>query len=536
MHARMKNGSREEHAARRWGTLLAGAGIYAVLFALCSQIDQSGFVRWDAAVVCFLAAFPVAAVVLALLFRFVLPRLELRPDAGERKPFCVPGAALLLFCCYVPMFLILYPGSFTYDSPPQVHQIASHAYSTFHPLLHTLLIRFAVSFYDVLQSMERCGAVYSIVQMALVSLCFAQVCASISRSVSRRAARLSLAFFALYPAHMAFACNCTKDVLFAAFFALFLALCFEELAAELSRGRRAVQIACGIATCLMRNNMIYAMAAWAVLMLLCKRRRRLAGCGLLIVALSLGANAGLVAATDAQPGKAVEMLSVPIQQLARARLYAPECFDEAQLELMDAVFCTEEFPEGVYRRYEPTLSDFVKNKIDDELVRENLPALAKLWVSVGLRCPSVYLDAFLNLTLPSLYPYSAYRVKAPYIETGGNIALTAPFGLPPMTRPRRFEPVRVWLDERIFATGADDYPVFRWLFNIGGIFWLLLVFALYDLYRGRWDRVTVTLLAVLLYGTYLLGPVMQGRYLYPFICTLPLLVLRPGSGDIQREE
>lgn len=287
----------------------------------------------------------------------------------------------------------------------------------------------------------------------------------------------------------------------------------------------------------MRNNMIYAMAAWAVLLLLWRKRYlRLAGYGLLIVVLSRCVNAGLVTATDAQPGKAVEMLSVPIQQLARARLYAPECFDEAQLELMDAVFCTEEFPEGVYLMYEPTISDSVKNRLDDEQVRERLPELAKAWASVGLRCPGVYLDAFLNLALPSLYPYSAYRVRAPYIEVGGDAALTSPFGLPRMVRPRRFESIRTWLDERIFLTGADDHPVFRWLFNIGGIFWLLLLFTLYDVYCGRWDRVAACLLAVLLYGTYLLGPVMQGRYLYPFICTLPLLALRPGSGDIQREE
>lgn len=204
-----------------------GAGIYAVLFALCSQIDEAGTVNARTAVVRFLTAFPVAAILLALLFCFVLPRLELRPDAERKKPFCTPGAFCFIFCCYVPMFLVLYPGSFTYDSMTQVHQIASHAYSTFHPLLHTLLIRFAISFYDVLQSMELCGVVYSVIQMTLVSLCFAQVCASLSRSVSRRAARLAMLFFALYPAHMAFASNCTKDVLFSAFLALFAALCLE---------------------------------------------------------------------------------------------------------------------------------------------------------------------------------------------------------------------------------------------------------------------------------------------------------------------
>ena len=34
-------------------------------------------------------------------------------------------------------------------------------------------------------------------------------------------------------------------------------------------------------------------------------------------------------------------------------------------------------------------------------------------------------------------------------------------------------------------------------------------------------------LVLLLWIPYLFGPVMQGRYLYPFICALPLFVLRP---------
>ena len=39
----------------------------------------------------------------------------------------------------------------------------------------------------------------------------------------------------------------------------------------------------------------------------------------------------------------------------------------------------------------------------------------------------------------------------------------------------------------------------------------------------------VTLLPMLLWGTFLLGPVMAGRYAYPFVCTLPVLAAGPGA-------
>ena len=507
---------------RRRVVLALGALIYATLYALCSQIDETGTISWSTAAVRFAVALPVALAALWLLMRHALPRIEMKPDERPGKPFCTWGTFLFLFCCYVPLFLIEYPGSFTYDTEYQVRQGVTVPFSTYQPLLHTLLIHFTLLFANLFGSMERCAALYSIIQMMLVSFCFSQVCASISRSVSRRAARLTMLFFGLYPAHMAFACNSTKDVLFSAFLAVFMALCFEELFCGLTGKRRILQIICAVLACLLRNNMIYAMVVWLVILMLARKTyRRVALCAGLSIVLALGANEGLKAATQAEPGLTVEMFSVPIQQLARARLYAPEKLNLQELEEIDTVLADE-----LYLAYEPTLADPIKRNIDDAVFRDNLSEFLKTWLSVGVKCPRIYLEAFLELALPSLYPYREYKVAAQYIEIEGDTGYTRCFGLPPFVRPQRFAAIREWLRENIFMTGADDVPVVRLLFNTGFIYWLLLLFVLYDMYCGRWKRVLLCMLPVLLWGTYVLGPVMQGRYLYPFICMLPLFVFR----------
>lgn len=520
--------SNRKDCVRKRAALVAGAAIYALLFALGSQIDHSGVARLDATLVRIALAFPAALGVLYALFRWVLPKTEFTPDIRPLKPFCVPAAALLLFVCYMPMFLIWYPGTFQYDSMKQVQQIAGSAYDAFHPLLHTLLIRFCLSFYDVFWSMEQCGALYSVMQMLFVSLCFSLACASVSRSVSRRAAWAALAYFALYPLHMAYASSCTKDVLFSASFVLFVSLCTEEIhLGKLGRPQRLQQVVCGVVACLMRNNMIYAMIVWVMVLLLCRKPfRRLLYWGLIVIVLSRGCHTGLMKWLDAEDGEMVEMLSVPLQQLARARLYQPEAFTPQEQALMDEVLCHDRTKEPLYPGYDPTISDPVKNDLDDGLVKERLPELAALWADVGGRCPGVYLDAFLNLALPSIYPYSEYRVSHRYVEMGGDRSLTSPFGLGPMTRPQRFAQIRAWLDEQLFLTGADHIPVLRYAFNTGFIYWLLLLFVLFDVYCGRWKRVMILMLPVFLWGTYLLGPVMQGRYLYPFVCCLPLFAMR----------
>jgi len=527
--------AREERCIflRKYGVISLGAILYALLYALGSQIDQSGCVNGLLTVKRFAFAVPVAAAVLYVLFHWLLPRLEFERDLGQGKPFCAVKVWLVIFISYVPMFILQYPGSYVYDSTIQMLQIAYHDYSRFHPLLHTLLLAFCVSFHKVLPSVELCYALYSVIQMLLVSGCFALACASVARSVSRKAAGIAVFFFILYPSHMVFASNCTKDVLFSAFCLLFAALCLEEVRlGSLSTWLRVLQLVSGVLACLLRNNMIYAVAAWLVVLLISgKRFWRMLVCGIAVVFVARYGNIALAVVTDAWSGSVLEMMSVPLQQLSRARLNAPDVFLPEEAALMDMIFedvTAEKQPApAAYEYYSPTISDPVKQKMSKGIMKANMSEFWSLWLEVGKKVPGEYLDAFLNLILPSIYPYREYRVSQGYIEAGGDLALLEESGLGPIERSTRFQAIRDWLHKHIFRTGANHIPVIRYVFNIGLIYWMLLLFALFELYEARYERMAVLMMPVLLYGTYLLGPVMIGRYVYPFVCMLPLFVLRP---------
>lgn len=507
--------------------LMFSALIYAVLFALGSQIDQTGSTQLSVTVLRLLCAFPAAFAVLLALFACVLPACRFK--SGKEQTLHVPLWAALLFMCYVPMFLIQFPGSFTYDIYPQALQAAGGSFSTFHPLLHTLFLRLCLNTANWTGSFEKSAALCSLIQMALVSGFFAACSASIARSCSRRAGYIALAFFALHPAHMAFASTYTKDVLFSASFALLSCLCMEEMRlGRLTRRRRILQILCGVLACLLRNNMIYALGAWFVILLLCgKPLRRMSVCVLMMIVFALGGNHLLVTITHAEKGPVREMLSIPAQQFARVRLLAPQSLTEDEMQRMDALF-----NQVSYDRYDPTIADPIKDRIDSEAFARDPAGAARLWLSIGARQPGIYLDAFLNTALPALYPYSQYKVTPKYIEVGEcREGLTQFYGLEPIVQPRRFEAIRQWLNREIYDTGADHHPLLRWLFNSGFIFWLLLAHLLYALYSRDWGTAVIMLLPVMLWGTFLLGPVMQGRYVYPFLCTLPLFLLRAEESD-----
>ena len=336
------------------------------------------------------------------------------------------------------------------------------------------------------------------------------------------AARIAAAFFALCPYHAVFASNFTKDVLFAAFLAVFVAYTLEYVqAGGLCARRMAMCVFAGMMACLLRNNMIYAMLVWVALLLVFGRGMRRAACWALLAAgLGMGANQALAALTHADSGDAKEMLSVPAQQLSRVYTLAPETFTDEEMVAMDTYFGNEG-----YTRYDATLADFTKNDLSTDVILEDKAGFFKLWLTIGQRRPDLYLDALLELDLPFLYPYRAYAGTAKYIETGMSPrALTMPFGGDDMIQPARFKGVRDWLDEHIWSTGARDVPALRWVFNAGVVIWLMLLSALFAMYTGNWKRFGILLLPILLWGTYLLGPVMQGRYLYPFICLLPLML------------
>ena len=82
-----------------------------------------------------------------------------------------------------------------------------------------------------------------------------------------------------------FASNFTKDVLFAAFLAVFVAYTLEYVqAGGLCARRMAMCVFAGMMACLLRNNMIYAMLVWVALLLVFGRGVRRAACWALLAA------------------------------------------------------------------------------------------------------------------------------------------------------------------------------------------------------------------------------------------------------------
>ena len=501
--------------------IACGAALYALFAALGVQAQSAGHVILSRALLTALVLFFPACALLALLLR-----RSQTPPLPDKKPFRASRAFLFILACYVPMFIAAYPGSFAYDVPFQLRQVFTGEYSTHHPLLHTLLLGGCVALGRWIGNINLGAALYSVLQMTALAACFAAACASVSRSCSARAARRSTLFFALYPLHMFMAVNATKDVLFSGLFALTLALALE-MASSLKPSRAlSVSLAlCGAAMMLLRNNALYAVLVWLPLILAFMRRRgvRLAACLLFALMVYAGANGAMKAATGAVDGDLSEMLSIPIQQMARARNLAQDRLTAEQKAAVDTLM-----PQESWRLYDPTISDPVKFEFDTQAFKRDASGYLRAYLSIGAACPDVYLDALLAHTVPFWYPYNTYRVSGYYLQMGVSREQTeqwCDFDWINQTSPlRRIVDSLSW---RFGAKGAMQIPVIGYLFNTGLILWVMFFFVLREWYAGRGARFALYLLPVLLWGTFLLGPVMAGRYVYPFVCALPVMASSP---------
>ncbi len=351
---------------------------------------------------------------MVLVFQWVSRRQERGAKAGGMVQRVLGNGYVifaLLLCCWAPVWLALWPGTFSADNVTQLYGYVDGAHNTHHPLLHTLLLGACVSL-----GMEHTAdgsaamglALYSVMQMVAVAAMLRYAIVWLKRRKPPFWARAALTgLVALHPFYTTWPFCAQKDVLFACL-SLMLVLQIVDLWREgkdvlRSPLRIAAFVLTAVLMMLMRNNGVYAFVLLIpVGVALCRRRRArmallCAGC----VAAYMAANAGLVALTEAESGSKVEMLSIPLQQLGRTMLKHPDALEDDDRALLVDELYEGNDPGDIYEWH---CADRLKWEVSYDAVDESLPELLSLWVRTGLREPVTYLEAFLLQNQPYFAP------------------------------------------------------------------------------------------------------------------------------------
>ncbi len=434
---------------------------------------------------------------------------------------------LFLLLCWLPVFLAVYPGFFVYDAQDELIQVQTRNFTTHHPLPHVLLLGGIILAVNKVVGSYNAGiAVYTLFQMVLMAGVFTYVISYMKKVGIRRWLRgLSLLYFGLFPVNVMFVLCSAKDGIFSGAFLLLLTMLVDMVKRreDFFKDWKKQLLFVGSALVMMsfRHNGMYAFLVMVpILLLYIKGYRRKAG---LLVGAAFAAyfvlTSGLTAVLHAEDSENQEMLTVPIQQLARTWKYDGDSMTEEQKEALYEIL-----PEEVLSYYTPKVSDGVKIAFNNEAFSVNPSRYMKLWAEVGLAHPFTYVNAWLMTSYGFWYPdtvIDVYRGNSVFTFTYEDSSF---FGYE-VEQPGVRESKLPWLDEcyrqMSLEIAQQKVPVVSMLFSPGFLFWVFAFAAGYAFYRKKYELLIPFGLILLLWLTVILGPTYLPRYVLVLWFALP---------------
>ncbi len=529
---------------KRWPVLLPFSLLFAVCMAFGRCLDRDGSVPFRSP-----ALWAAILLLTALAFLFIrlsfylLIKAESREErkteekTGQKKTeirrFCLTAG--IIFLCYLPVFLAVYPGFFVYDAQDELMQVVTRNFSTHHPLVHVLLLGGVIQLVHKISGSYNLGiACYTLFQMLVMSCIFSfAVCCLRREGMGKRAGAVITAYFGLFPTIVMFALCSAKDGLFTGML-LIMVLMLRELLRQgelffQKKGYAALFAGSSLCMMLLRHNGFYAFLVFSVIFLLLHKVTGLTGCRrkllLLLGAVFVGyfiINRGLAFVLQADASENQEMLTVPIQQMARVYTMEGDTLSEEEKDTLYEIL-----PREALERYTPKVSDGVKVSFCNEAYEKDPGKYLKLWAKTGLHHPFAYLNAWFMTSYGFWYPgtvIDVYRGNTVFTFTYEDSSY---FGYE-VEEPGERHSLIPWLNECYrwlsLEPGIQQIPVISWLFSPGFLFFVTIYVLLYFLYRGDHRRLVPYLLPLLIWMTVILGPTYLVRYVVFLWVLLPVLL------------
>lgn len=461
----------------------------------------------------------------------LLNRSSSAPEAESWTRTDLLKHAGIIFLCWLPVLIFLYPGSLSNDTWNQLWQAMMWRYGSAlndqHPVFDTML--FAGIIYPVMKitGSWRIGFfVFVLLQAMITSLVLAlSVCYGRNHlKISGKISALMMVIFCLFPLFPFAMQNLSKDSIYAWCYMLFLLFYLEILRTKgacLKQRKRLIEfiLVCLLCCFTKKTGMYLVLASLLFLGLRIHRAE------VLLIGAAAFLLTGIIIplaypSLRITPGGKQEKYSVLFQQTARYVKEYPEDVTDEEKESIDVLLGYDTLAE----RYEPGSADNVKKEAfgvsDDGIYRGWL----KVWASEGARHPDSYINAYFALTAPL---FSDYPI-APVIDSSSHGSLVEEYiPLAAADRPE-FSAKSGDLIRKAYQW-LTRVPVLSLIFSEGFYVLLIPLFLLIQYSKIRKNRIfrlaVLPMLFSILFGC-LLAPVASGieawRYLVPLIYSAPL--------------
>lgn len=451
----------------------------------------------------------------------------------------------ICFLCWLPYFLIYFPGWISNDSVWQLEQVCGWVEaSNHHPFFHTMIIKcFFMLGFRIFGTYTGAVATFVVAQMIFMSCVYALVIYDFyKKGVHIFWLVLGLFFYAALPMNGLYATCMGKDVIFAGVLLLYVREIYLYLSKENKAAGRKRKFkmpdgkvwrwlrdhkSClyltvyGFLVCVLRSNGILVFAGTAAGMIiagLMSKRVQSGGwkkillSSVIVLSCYLVYQGPVLDALHVTRPDTIEGLTMPTQHIIGAYVNNGEITEE-ELALLNQVVPMENIPAYYNPYYFDIVKEYIRAEGDQQVIADNKGAFFKTWLQIGLRNPVQYLEAEVRQTCGYWMfdinepIYEQYRMaENPFELTVQRKVFTYDFGL--------------WMDD--FLMKFQDF--FNQVWSLGLTTWTVLACMAYALYRKR--SCLPYLPYVMLFLSLLLATPVHAefRYTYGMFTALPFLV------------
>lgn len=387
-----------------------------------------------------------------------------------------------------------------------------------HPVFHTMILGYSLKLGRFLLNDNFGLFIYSLTQLLVLAFTLSLTIKYLNENnVNKKIVFIVLLLYCFIPMFPLYAMSGVKDTYYTCFIILYvmkLDKIIRSKQEKLSYKEMIQLLLIMFAVCLFRNNGIYVLILSFPLILIYSKKYFQT---LLVIFIGVLAFYGtytkvLLPSLKITDGSIRETLSIPFQQTARYVKYYDKDLSKNDIKVIDKVL---EY-ETLAKRYNPTISDPVKNEFNKYTTKKELLEYLKVWVKCFFKHPLVYIEATLN----NIYGYFSPQSTNWYIYYKYDTRITEDKLV--NYHYNNLSSLRLILSS--FAQGFPYIPLIGLISNIGFNTWLLLGLTTYSIFKKKKEYLIVLSPLLISLLICVASPVnTYFRYAMPFIFIMPFI-------------
>lgn len=387
-----------------------------------------------------------------------------------------------------------------------------------HPVFHTMILGYSLKLGRFLLNDNFGLFIYSLTQLLVLAFTLSLTIKYLNENnVNKKIVFIVLLLYCFIPMFPLYAMSGVKDTYYTCFIILYvmkLDKIIRSKQEKLSYKEMIQLLLIMFAVCLFRNNGIYVLILSFPLILIYSKKYFQT---LLVIFIGVLAFYGtytkvLLPSLKITDGSIRETLSIPFQQTARYVKYYNKDLSKNDIKVIDKVLGYE----TLAKRYNPTISDPVKNEFNKYTTKKELLAYLKVWFKCFFKHPLVYIEATLN----NIYGYFSPQSTNWYIYYKYDTRITEDKLV--NYHFNKLSSLRLILSS--FAQGFPYIPFIGLISNIGFNTWLLLGLTTYSIFKKKKEYLIVLSPLLISLLICVASPVnTYFRYAMPFIFIMPFI-------------